>query len=80
MPPAKNCTVPVGASPLLCVLRFAVRVNMDPPVPEALLDKARVVAAGTMAIASVVELVLKLGLAGFLSTNVAKRLCGPGRS
>ena len=72
--------MPVGASPLLWVLRFAVRVNMDPPVPEEALERARVVVAWVMVIASVVELVLKLGLVGFLSTKVAKRLWEPGRS
>lgn len=56
VPPLENCTVPVGASPLLCVLRFAVRVRMDPPAPDALEVRVRVVAALVMVMGSAAEM------------------------
>lgn len=60
--PLRNCTVPVGAAPLLCVLTAAVRVTLAPASTlDALALTLAVVAACVMVMESVGDaLVLKL--------------------
>ena len=56
VPPFKNCTVPVGAAPLLCVFTTAVRVKLAPDwTVDGSAVRPAVVTAGVMVITSALE-------------------------